>query len=111
MGNPRSNTTTSIPMQSSLRVFQGITEEATFEDGEDSDGEIGPFFDAVEHEEYMDDAYDEQPIFSLETSIESNDADVPPPPPFTLDELKKMRVVELKALLTEQKKKNYWEEE
>ena len=38
------NTTTSIPMQPSLRVFQGITEEATFEDGGDSDGEIGPFF-------------------------------------------------------------------
>ena len=51
----------------------------------------------------MDDAYDEQPILSLETSIESNDADVPPPPPFTLGELKKMKVVELKALLTERK--------
>ena len=51
----------------------------------------------------MDDAYDEQPILSLETSIESNDADVPPPAPFTLYELKKMKVVELKALLTEQK--------
>ena len=55
-------TTTIIPMQPSLRVFQGIAEEATFEDGEDSDGEISPFFDAVEHEESMDDAYDEQPI-------------------------------------------------
>ena len=82
------NTTTSIPMQPSLRVFQGITEEATFEDGEDSDVEIGPFFDAVEHEESMDDAYDEQPILLLETSIESNYSDDPPPPPFTLDELK-----------------------
>ena len=97
------NTTTSIPIQPSLQLFQGITEEATFEDGEDSGGEIGPFFDAVEHEESMDDAYDEEPILSLETSIESNDADVPPPPPFALDELKKMKVVKLKALLTEGK--------
>ena len=85
------NTTTSIPMQPSLRLFQGITEEANFEDGEDSDGEIGPFFDAVEREESMDDAYDENPILSLETSIESNDADVPPPPPFTRGRTDKTR--------------------
>ena len=52
------NTTTSIPMQPSLRVFQGITEKANFRDGEDSDGEICPLFYAVEHEESMDDAYD-----------------------------------------------------
>jgi len=46
--------------------------------------------------------YDEQPILSLESEIETtNTVNVLPPPPFTNDELKKMKVSELKALLTE----------
>ena len=38
---------TSIPEQPSLRVFKGIYEDTTFENGEDSDMEVGPLLDAV----------------------------------------------------------------
>ena len=96
-------TTTSIPAQPSLRVFRGIHEDATFENGEDSDGEIGPFLDAVEHEASIDELYDEQPQLSVESEIETTNNNLLPPPPFTNDELKKMKVSELKALLTERR--------
>ena len=80
-------TTTSIPEQPSLRVFKGITEDATFENGEDSDGEIGPFLDDVVHEASINELYDEQPMLSLESET-TNTVNVLPPPPFTNDELK-----------------------
>ena len=45
--------------------------------------------------------YDEQPILTLESDIESTSTtNVLPPPPFTNEELRKMKVTELKALLT-----------
>ena len=93
-------TITSIPEQPSLRILNGIYEDATFENGEDSDGEVGPFLDAVVNEADMDELYDEQLISTVEPVIETNTATALPPPPFTNDELRKMKVTELKALLT-----------
>ena len=72
--------TTSIPKISSLRVFRGISEEATFEDGEDSDGEIGPLLDTVENEQHMDEALDEQPLLADKGGIASNINATPLPP-------------------------------
>ena len=81
-------TTTSIPEQILLRAFKGVTEGATFETSEDSDGEIGPFLDDVAHEASVDELHDEQPTLSLE-SASSNTVNVLPPPSFTNEELKK----------------------
>ena len=96
-------TITSIPERPSLRVFKGIYEDDTFENGEDDDGEIGPFLDAVVNEADMDELYDKQPISNVEPAIETNTENALSPPPFTNDELRKMKVTELKALLTERR--------
>ena len=97
--------TTSIPKQPSLRVFCGISEEATFENGEDSDGETGPFLDAVEDEEEKDNGYNEEPLQVLETETETEINNTLPE--FTSDELKKKTVKDLKELLKERKLKLY----
>ena len=55
--------------------------------GEDSDGDIGPFLDVVVNEASIDELYGEQPILSVEFEI-TNTVNVLPPPPFTNDELK-----------------------
>ena len=93
------NRTTSIPKQPSLRVFCGISEEATFEDGEDSDGETGPFLDAVEDEEEKDNGYNEEPLQVLETETEAETQINNTSPEFTSGELKKKTVKDLKELL------------
>ena len=81
-------TTMSVTEQPLFRVFKGITEDATFENGEDSDGEIGPFLDDVAHEPSIDELHDDQSILSLE-SASTNTVNVLLPPPFTNEELKK----------------------
>ena len=47
-------TTTIIPAQPSLRVFKGIHEDATFENGEDNNEEVGLFLDAIVNEASID---------------------------------------------------------
>ena len=60
-------TFTSIPAQPSPKVYKGIHEDANFENREDSDGEVGPFFDAVESEGSMDELYDGKSMSTKET--------------------------------------------
>ena len=81
-------TFTSIPAQPSLKVFKGIHKNTTFENGEDSDGEIGPFFDAIEREVSIDELYDEPSMLSIEFENTKTVA-VLSPLPFTNNELKK----------------------
>ena len=97
------DTTTSTPKQPSLRVFQDITEEVTFEDEEDSDGKIGTFFDAVVGEEIQDNAYDEQKFLTFEPNPDPSTDTSHVPLLFTPDELNKMKVIKLKKLLSERK--------
>ena len=47
----------SIPQQPKLRKFTNVSEDNEYENGCDSDDEIGPFFEAVTDEDAMDDSY------------------------------------------------------
>jgi hypothetical protein len=60
-----------IPETVGLRGINCLNEDA-HKNGYDSDGEMGPFFDAVTEEQQFED-YEEEPIFANET--------VPPPAP------------------------------
>ena len=44
------DTTSTVPKNHVLMTYKGVSEDTTFEDGCDSDGYVGPFFDAVEDE-------------------------------------------------------------
>ena len=63
----------SIPEQPELRKFINVSETNNHDDGCDSDGELGPFYDAVVNEMEMDNAYVESNLNEIEP--------LPPPPP------------------------------
>ena len=65
-----------------MRVFQGITEEARFENGEDSDNGVDPFYEVDQDEEY-----DEGPILSYNSNPDPSTNNQNIPPLFTRDEL------------------------
>ena len=70
---------TSIPEQPELRKLTNVSETNDYDDGCDSDGEIGPFYDAVVNELEIDNAYVEYTIDEIK----------PPPhlPPVPIDVL------------------------
>ena len=65
---------TSIPAQPELRKFTNVSETNDHDDGCDSDGELGPFYDVVLDEAEIDDAY-------VESTIDEIQALPPPPSP------------------------------
>ena len=97
------DTTSSIPKHPSLRAFQGTLEDATFEDGRDSDSNIGPFFDAVEGEEQQDRTHDDAQLQSHATSNSSISDNLLPT--VASEELTKMKVKDLKVLSVERELK------
>ena len=61
-----------ISQQPNLRKFTNVSEDNEYENGCDSDGEIGPFFEAVMDKYYMDASYIESADnFTKESSTSS----------------------------------------
>ena len=73
---------TSIPAQPEIRKFTNVSETNGHDDGCDSDGELGPFYDAVLDEAEIDNAYVESTIDEIEPLLLPPQ---PPPPPDVVD--------------------------
>ena len=86
----------SVPV--STEIPNGNDNYLTYHDGYDSNGECGPFFDAVEGEKIWDsDSNDEEPP-SPEAAVEEAPAN-PKAPVLTEEEIKRMNVNQLKEAL------------
>ena len=84
-------------------LLSGHSRERAFEDGGDSDGKVGPFFDVAEGEEKHGEARDEAQLESLAAS--NLNASDDSPPPLASEEFTKMKVKDLKLMLVESKLK------
>jgi hypothetical protein len=91
----------SVPETIGLRAISCLNEDA-HDMGYDSDGELGPFFDAVLHEVQWDD-YDEQPYVNIEEQPQDDTAPAPAtamaPPQLSESDIRRMKVAELRKEL------------
>jgi hypothetical protein len=86
----------SVPVESEMRQFNCFDEEA-HDAGYDSDGQLGPFFDAVADEVPFDEYEEEEPgiIMASPPPVENNQAEAPPIL-LSDSEIRKMKVSELR---------------
>jgi hypothetical protein len=95
----------SLPVTRECRTL--VVDEDMFEEGYDSDGQIGPFFDAVAHEvsfeNYEEDAHQNDLVPVIQTEAQPVMQEPPDPSfqvanlhtPLTESEIHKMKVKEL----------------
>ena len=93
----------SVPVTTQMRMSLN-SNQLTYHDGYDSDGEVGPFYDAVANElDSKDEMYDEEEHGEPVVEAIQEDESTPDTPSLTEEDINKMTVAQLKEELHKRK--------